>query len=301
MERRSEMNGNKMMIMIVGLLITCHVCVGQSLPDFKKNRIKPFTENPRYRQYEGEPVLLIGGSKEDNLFQIPGLKEHLDLLVSVGGNYIRNTMSSRDEGNVFPFAKTGDKYDLKQWNEIYWERFENMLKWTQERDIILQLEVWAIWDMFSSRWEKSPWNPDMNINYTDQETSLKTAYDTPGTRPWKSGLKHDFYFSVPDLENDKVLLAYQKRFVDKILTHALNHGNVLYCITNEIFVRFSPEWGWYWAKYIKNKAQAQGKYVCVAEMYQWPAIRHEQHKASLDHPEIFDLRYFAKFREIRCG
>jgi len=283
------MNGNKIKIWILGFFMIGHFCIGQSLSEYEKNRIKPFTENPRYWQYKGKPVLLIGGSKEDNLFQIPDLKEHLDLLVSVGGNYIRNTMSSRDEGNVFPFAKPGDTYDLTQWNDVYWQRFENMLTWTKKRDIIVQLEVWAIWDMFSSGWEKSPWNPGMNVNYSYQETSLKPAYDTPGTRPWKSGLVHDFYFSVPNLANNEVLLDHQERFVDKILSYALNHDNVLYCITNEIFVQFSPEWGWYWANYIKNKARRQGKNVCVAEMYQWPAIRHEQHKASLDHPEIFDF------------
>ena len=83
------MNGNKMKIWFVGLFMISHVCGGQSLSEYEKNRIKPFAENPRYWQYEGEPVLLIGGSREDNLFQIPDLKEHLDLLVSVGGNYIR--------------------------------------------------------------------------------------------------------------------------------------------------------------------------------------------------------------------
>jgi len=51
--------------------------------------------NPAYWQYGGRPVLLIGGSKDDSLFQIPDLKEQLDLLKGVGGNYIRNTMSSR--------------------------------------------------------------------------------------------------------------------------------------------------------------------------------------------------------------
>jgi hypothetical protein len=54
-----------------------------------------------YWQYQGRPVLLIGGSNQDNLFNHPnlgsaGLEAHLDLLVSAGGNYVRNTMSSRD-------------------------------------------------------------------------------------------------------------------------------------------------------------------------------------------------------------
>ena len=61
--------------------------------EMEKDRIQIYKENPRYWQYKGEPILLIGGSVEDNLFQIPNLKEHLELLKSVGGNYVRSTMS----------------------------------------------------------------------------------------------------------------------------------------------------------------------------------------------------------------
>ncbi|MBC8229229.1 hypothetical protein H8E77_06760, partial [bacterium] len=84
------------------------------------NRIQLYQDNPRYWQYKGKPVLLLGGSVEDNLFQIPNLKQHLDLLKSVGGNYVRCTMSCRDEGNVWQFKKhalersegVGELYDL---------------------------------------------------------------------------------------------------------------------------------------------------------------------------------------------
>ena len=50
-----------------------------------KDRIQPWPENRFYWMYKGEPVLLLGGSKEDNLFQIEGLAEHLDELVACGG------------------------------------------------------------------------------------------------------------------------------------------------------------------------------------------------------------------------
>jgi len=30
------------------------------------DRIRPYEKNPRYWQYKGQPVLLLGGSKEDN-------------------------------------------------------------------------------------------------------------------------------------------------------------------------------------------------------------------------------------------
>lgn len=69
--------------------------------------IKVYEENPFYWQYKGEPILLTGGSKEDNLFNHPeNLEEHLDLLKESGGNYVRNTMSSRDPGQSLGFQNT---------------------------------------------------------------------------------------------------------------------------------------------------------------------------------------------------
>ena len=80
-----------------------------------EHRIQPYAAAPRYWQYKGRPVLLLDGSKDDNLFQIPDLREHLDELSGVGGNCIRNTMSDRrDFGfEVYPFKQRGDgKYNL---------------------------------------------------------------------------------------------------------------------------------------------------------------------------------------------
>jgi len=120
----------------------CACCVAG--PALAGGAIDICPANPRYWQYKGEPVLLIGGSKDDNLFQIPDLKEHLDLLTSVGGNYVRNTMSARlDKGfEVQAFAQRPDgKYDLDRWNDEYWRRFESLLSLAEERDTIIQIEV----------------------------------------------------------------------------------------------------------------------------------------------------------------
>jgi hypothetical protein len=103
------------------------------------------TSFSQYWEYHGDPVMLLGGSDEDNLFQLPELENQLDLLVSVGGNYVRNTMSSRDSGNVWAFhldPETGI-YDLNRWNPEYWSRFEELLELTSEREIVVQVEVWA--------------------------------------------------------------------------------------------------------------------------------------------------------------
>jgi len=127
--------------------------------EMEKNRIQIYSENPRYWQYKGKPVLLIGGSVEDNLFQISNLKAHLELLKSVGGNYVRSTMSWVDEGDVPPFKKVGDLYDLNQWNAEFWNRFRNFITWTHEMDIIVQIEVWATFNYYREPWAANPFNP----------------------------------------------------------------------------------------------------------------------------------------------
>ncbi|MBL7153679.1 MAG: VCBS repeat-containing protein [Phycisphaerae bacterium] len=250
------------------------------------DRIRPYCRNAYYWQYGGKPMLLLGGSKDDNLFQIPDLKEHLDLLASVGGNYIRNTMSARvDKGfEIQAFKRLPDgKYDLDQWNEDYWNRFERMLKLTRDRDIIVQIEIWAFHDFNLGKWEKNPWRPAGNINYTESNTTLKNFYGNIGRTT------HDFFFTVPKLKNDRVVLRFQKKFVDKILSHSLRYGHVLYCMTNEIHPQYSPEWGWCWAGYIKDKAAAKGKGVEVSEMLWEIDLKKEQQRASFDRPNVYSF------------
>jgi hypothetical protein len=256
-------------------------------------RIQPWSENPRYWQYKGRPVLLLGGSKDDSLFQIPDLKEHLDEMAAVGANYIRNTMSDRpDHGfEVSPFQRRPDgKFDLEQWNDEYWRRFENLLRWTAERDIIVQIELWDKWDMHADRWTRNPWNPANNVNYTHENTRLAGAYAPPQYRGGTSyGKPHDFFLTVPALNHDRIVLSHQQRFVDKLLSYSLRCDHVLYCISNEIHPQFPPEWGWYWAGYLRRQASTAGRGIEVAEMYWTPDLKAEQHHASLDHPEVYSF------------
>jgi hypothetical protein len=248
-------------------------------------RIEICKQNPAYWQYKGKPVLLLGGSKDDNLFQIPDLKAHLNLLKSAGGNYIRNTMSSRsDKGfEVQPFRKSSNgKYDLDRWNDEYWQRFHNMLKWTQRRDIIVQIEVWATFDYYRDNWAVNPFNPKNNIDYTAEETGLPEQVDSHPTRT-----ENNFFWSVPAERNQRTVLKYQQRFVDKMLSYSLHFGNVLYCMDNETSV--TPEWGKYWSEYIKQKAKAAGVTAHTTEMWDAWDLAHQQHSATFDHPETYSF------------
>jgi len=217
-----------------------------------ENDIKPYKENPRFWQYKGEPVLLLGGTKDDNLFQVSGLETHLDLLQSVGGNYIRNTMSSRDTGNVWPFLLLADgSYDLDGWNETYWGKFESLLRLTNERDIIVQIEVWDRFDFSTDFWKANPFNPANNINYIEAECGMDTAYPKH-----PAGDLQPFFHSIPGMprytQELEIVRKYQEKFVDKMLSYSLNYGNVLYCMDNETST--PREWGKYWMKYLQDMA-----------------------------------------------
>jgi hypothetical protein len=249
-----------------------------------QNRIQPYPANPFYWQYNGAPVLLLGGSVEDNLYQIANIEEHLDLLAAVGGNYVRCTMSCRDEGDLWWFEQDPAMglYDLNQPGTAHWAKFAHFVELAVARHIILQIEVWDRFDFARDPWQLNPYNPKNNVNYTAAESGLVEAIDThPGRR------ESAFFRSVPALENNTLLLNFQQQQVDQLLAITLPYGNVLYCMDNE--TNESPEWGKYWATYIKEKAAAAGVTVMTTEMWDAHNLLADEHKATFDHPELYDF------------
>lgn len=236
------------------------------------DRIRPYSKNRCYWQFQGKPVLLLGGSQDDSLFQIPDLEQHLDELQAVGGNYIRNTMSDRPDHDfeVYSFKRLSNgKYDLAKWNDEYWRRFENLLQWTHERNIVVQIEVWDRFDYSDHRgfvrWVKHPYNPKNNVNYTPEQSGLAASY----TKDHPAKDKQPFFHTIPGTEHYRrrydVIRDFQTRFVDKLLSHSLRYGHVLYCMDNE--TSSSPEWGKYWSNHITRRAREAQVSVQTTEMW----------------------------------
>ncbi len=250
-------------------------------------RIRPWAQNPFYWEYGGRPVLLAGASDDDNLFQWPDreLSEHLDRLAAAGGNYVRNTMSDRkDRGwEEYPFQRLeSGKYDLSQWYPEYWRRFQRFLDWTEKRGIIVQIEVWDRFDSSTQYWPPHPYNPANNVNYTFEQSGFAPEYpDHPGRN------RQPFFFTTPRQRNNAVILPYQQRFVEKMLSYSLRHGHVLYCMDNE--TNGEEEWGRYWAQFIRERARQAGVDVYLTEMWDDWNLRAERHRRTLDHPELYDF------------
>jgi hypothetical protein len=268
---------NRFMLVGVVMACTCFISLAQT-------ELSISQQYPQYWEVNGQPTMLLGGTVEDNLFQIALLEEHLDLLTSVGGNYVRNTMSSRDDGNQWPFyldQGTG-LYDLDRWNNTYWLLFEKFLLETSSRGIVVQMEIWATFDFYRDVWDRNPFNPKNNSNYDSLRVDLPTKVPTHPVYT-----DNPFFWSVPEQHNNMRLLWYQQLYVDKILSYTLNYGNVLYCIDNETSV--TADWGRFWSNYIRKKAKEKGKTVYVTEMWDPHNLDHISHRETFDHPDTYQF------------
>jgi hypothetical protein len=242
--------------------------------------------SPWYWHYRGETVLLLGGSWQDNLFNHPqDLEGHLDVLEAAGGNYLRNTMSHRNEGNVFAYEQDDEgRFDLDRFNHEYWRRFERFLELTHERGMIVQIEIFDPWDKYVDHqsqggWSRHPFNPQNNVNYAAEGSGLPTAIDySPAGTP----TDHPFFRTVPALDDNQMVLRHQQAYVDKLLSYALPYPHLLYCIHNETGERV--EFGDYWADYIRQKAGEAGVPIHITDMRRNEDIRSEDHAHIYDHP-----------------
>lgn len=271
-------------LFLIGFLLACRGSREITAPE--ADAIAVSETNPYYWTYKGSPVLLLGGTWQDNLFNHPvGLEAHLDLLLSVGGNYVRNTMSHRNEGNVFAYMREADgRFNLDRFNDEYWQRFENFLDLCYQRDIIVQIEIWDPWDHYEDHqtfggWSHHPFNPKNNMNYSPADSSLPEYINYP---PRGEPSEHPFFRTVPALSNNTLVLKYQQAYVDKMLSVALEYPNVIFCINNESGELI--EWSDYWADYVHEAAERKGIKVHITEMRRNEKVQAADHRRVYDNP-----------------
>lgn len=282
----AEISNSHRLTIVIATTAVLWLC-GNCLAGRNADCIKPYEKNPRYWQYKGEPVLLLGGSKTDHIFLLDDLKEHLDEIAAVGANYVRNTMSQREGLDLKPHKRlSSGKFDLNQWNSEYWKRFANCLKWCQERQIIMQIEVWDRFDYAQEQWRNSPWRPGNNVNYTNQQTGLAEEYPA---HPWRD--KQPFFHTIEGMSRYKkqydTIRRFQEAFVEKMLSYSLQYDNVLYCMNNETST--PPAWGQYWMRFINARAKAKAVEVYVTDMFDdgWKPQTSAKIRQAFDNPNLY--------------
>jgi hypothetical protein len=280
------MKQTAMAVLFLGIALISTPAVGSA----PASGIGVYAENPFYWEYRAKPVLLLGGSSapkgglnDEGMFLWPDVGSSLDRLVSAGGNYTRCLMSGRLRGEpMWPFRNVDGRFDLDRWDENYWHCFETFLVETKKRGIVTDIELWATFDYARLPWTKNPFNPINNRNYTAQETGLPAEVNSHPVLA-----ENTFYYTVPDEGKTPSVLKYQRRFVDKILSYTLEFDNVLYCMDNE--TAGGPDWGAYWARYVRNAANKAGKKVCVTEMFESHDLEHTSYRNVTDNPQTYDF------------
>jgi len=248
------------------------------------------SKHPRYWQYDGKPVLLLGGwnhghnpfidhdtdnDKDNQGVSTPAeITRAMDELAAAGGNYLRCVldpgMASGIQGTPF-CAKSGQRYDLGKMAGAFWQRLDFFLQQAGKRDIVVQIEVWDRFDLIDGSWGSwpvSPWNPKNNVNYTIASSGLAASYKSFIRHPFLQGVPgHPAYRKASRLRKQKydVVRRFQDRFMDKLLSITLRYDNVLYCMNNE--THEAPEWGQYWMNRIRMAARAKGKRVLTTDMF----------------------------------
>lgn len=228
--------------------------------------LKHLPSNPRYfTDNSGKAIFLTGSHTWEN-FQDMSSKEgrpkfnwteYLDMMVSHNHNFMRfwiwehpaRQAWTRTLINIepMPYKRAGKemandgkpKFDLDQWNELYFERMREKVIDAGKRGIYVSVMLFQGWsqnklaikeaDPFLSH----PFNKTNNINGIDV---INTHSDEAG-KPTLHSL------------GNKAALARQESYVRKVIETVNDLDNVLYEIINE---GGSTEWCYYMVNYIRS-------------------------------------------------
>jgi len=193
--------------------------------------------NPHYFEYKGKPFIVVSSGEHYGSVINPAFDyiKYLNTLQKDGMNYTRiftgamywevedafgitnNTLAPAAGTVLAPWKRSnvqgntngGNKFDLDQWDEEYFNRFKSVVEEAQKRNIIVEVTLFT--SIYSDKsWNTCPVNPQNNINNI-------TISD---------------YKKVHTLGNGN-LLKYQEKFVKRIVTELNKYDNVIFEIQNE--------------------------------------------------------------------
>ena len=278
--------------------------------------LKPYSGNEYYWEYEGSPVLLIGGmNSAHNVFlevdiDNPGanLTQALDDCVANGQNVLRCVLDPgravRDY-SCHPYSKSSGLYNLNNplsTSDSYFGKINTLISLAKDRDIIVQLEIWNRFDWYNTTWGNNPFRPAKNSNYTASSSGLNNSYSDFKDNPFADGVPgHPEYEAASSARKAKydLVRGYQEIFVDHLLSITLQYDNVLYCMNNETHVH--PAWGKYWIDFVQNKAASQGKTVYCTDMFDdgWDLQNSDNYEDVYDTPNTYTFVEIAQNNQIK--
>jgi len=194
-------------------------------------------DNPHYFLFRGKPAILIGSTEHygavlnldfDYIPYLDELARHnLNLTRTFSGIYVepqgafgieKNTLAPATGRYCCPWARSsqpgyangGNKFDLDQWDEAYFERLKHFISEAGKRNIIVELDLFSnFYDTL--QWKLCPLFIENNVNGIGNMLDHKKILS----------LKH------PEI------LAVQEKMVRKIVTELEGFDNLYYEVCNE--------------------------------------------------------------------
>ena len=176
-------------------------------------------QNPHYFSYKGKPLMLVGSGEHygavvnkgfNYQIYLEALKQDaLNTTRLFTGAYIEkqgdfgianNTLAPKSENVLLPWKRSnvpgyalgGNKFDLDQWDEHYFDRLKNFVQQASYTDVIVEVVLFSA--HYGGGWNYSALNRKNNINETDTLSGR----------------------NVNTLENGNIL-SHQEKYVRKIV------------------------------------------------------------------------------------
>ncbi len=194
-------------------------------------------ENSHYFIYKGNATVLITSAEHYGAVLNADFdyKKYLKTMHEEGMNYTRiftgsyveipgsfniehNTLAPKLGSYLTPWKRVDEeglykgemKFDLTQWNPVYFERLNEFISLANQLDIIVEVTFFCSTYQDAS-WKRHPFNPGNNIN------NLRAGLDRKKSNTLDNGN----------------LIDFQKELVSKIVTELNSFDNVFYEIQNE--------------------------------------------------------------------
>ena len=215
---------------IILMLVSFVFASGQS-----ENVLKLHPYNPHYFLYQKKPLIIIGsGEHYGAVINLDfDFKKYIETLARDGlnttrlftGAYIeklgdfgiaKNTLAPASGRLLLPWRRSntpgyvlgGNKFDLSQWDEAYFERLKNFMQEASRNGVIVEATLFSA--HYGGGWNYSAFNPKNNINNTDSVGSVL----------------------VNTLKNGN-LLKEQEKYVRKLVNELNGYDNFYFEVQNE--------------------------------------------------------------------
>jgi hypothetical protein len=295
-------------ILCVGLITLSSSGSDQPEPDADPDQIQ--VDQSRYWNYNGKKTLLLGAFNHGHNPFIDGstldtnavdsmtvIIDQIQEMVEAGGNTLRCVLDPGQAASlgIDAFRNNPEgSYDLNHPVGPYWERLSVFIAEAEKKNVVVELEIWDRFDWYGINWEHSPFNPINNVNYTVQNSGLRTQFarsEIYRKHPFSKSIPgHPVYDASPaesKAQFDKVR-KYQEMYVRKVLSCALIHHNVLYNVSNETAEHTA--WGKYWIRFLKEEAAKVNRTIVCTDMRDnvFKVPDSKEFNYQLDHPGIYD-------------